>query len=308
MEPSQERKTNAKQSRLIQWLKQIMQIAWLKMAGLALLVFLLLRLFFFELFIVNNRDMEGSYHIGDVLLIKKNPSNLKRNQIILLDYPLPDSGQLAPLFIQRLAGLPGDTLQLSDKLLFVNGEALNGSEDQKHNYFIKTRVAQLDSAFLQRYGLYDGGPVSTGFDYSFALTEYQKTELEKDSLIESISIKAEKKNMFDATCFPGSAHCNWNADHYGKIYVPKKDDSLRLDTTIISLYEDLISRYENNRLDIRQDSIFINGIYSKTYVVKQDYYFTLGDNRDNAVDSRHWGFLPKSCIRGKVVFRLKRAG
>ncbi len=307
MEPSQERKTNAEQNRLIFQLKHLLQYPWLKAAGIALLLFLLFKVFFFQLFKVNNRDMEGSYHKGDVLLIKKNPSNLKRQQIILLEYPLPDSGQLAPLFIQRLAGLPGDTIQLSDKTLFVNGELQTAPEHQKHNYFIKTRVAQLDSAFLNHYALNDGGPVSTGFDYSYALTEHQKLELEKDSLIKSISIKTEKKNMFDATCFPGSTHCNWNADHYGKIYVPKKNDSLHIDTTIISLYEDIISRYENNTLRISQDSIFINGQHSRTYVVKQDYYFTLGDNRDNAVDSRHWGFLPKSCIRGKVLFRLKRA-
>lgn len=307
MEPSQERKTKTEQNDLIRQLQQLLQRTWLRAAVVALLLFLVFKVFFFELFIVNNRDMEGSYHNGDVLLIKKNPSNLKRQQIILLEYPLPDSGQLAPLFIQRLAGLPGDTLELIDKLLFVNGEAQKSPAEEKHNYFIKTQVPQLDSAFLQRYNLNDGGAVSTGFDYSFALTEHQKLELEKDSLIKSISIKAEKKNMFDATCFPGSAHCNWNADHYGKIYVPKKNDSLHLDTTIISLYEDLISRFENNRLEIRQDSIFINGKHSRTYVVKQDYYFTLGDNRDNAVDSRHWGFLPKSCIRGKMLFRLKRA-
>jgi signal peptidase I len=306
MEPSQERKTNAEQNRLINQIKQLLQNTWLRAAGIALVVVILLNLFFLKLFTVNNRDMEGSYHKGDVLLLKKNPSKLKRNQVVLLEYPLPDSGQTAPLFIQRLVGLPGDTLQLSDKLLFVNGEAQKGPDHQKHNYFLKSRVAQLDSVFLKRYGLDDGGPLSTGFDYSFALTEDQKLELEKDSLIESITIKTEKKNMFDATCFPGSAHCNWNADHYGKIYVPKKNDSLALDTTIISLYEDIISRYENNTLVISQDSIFINGQHSSTYVVKQDYYFTLGDNRDNAVDSRHWGFLPKSCIRGKVLFRIKR--
>jgi signal peptidase I len=307
MEPTQERKTNAEQNRLILQLKHLLQNTWLKTAGIALALFILLKVFFFDLFAVNSRDMEGTYVVGDVLLVKKNPSKLKHGQIILLEYPLPDSGQSATLFVQRLVGLPGDTLLLSDKTLFVNGELQTAPEHQKHNYFIKTRIAQLDTAFLQWYGLNDGGPVSTGFDYSYALTENQKLELEKDSVIESIKIKTEKKNMFDATCFPGSTHCNWNADHYGKIYVPKKNDSLHLDTTIISLYEDIISRYENNTLTISQDSIFINGEYSRTYVVKQDYYFTLGDNRDNAVDSRHWGFLPKSCIRGKVLFRLKRA-
>jgi len=307
MEPSQERKTHTKENRLIQRLKQLLLNTWLRSAGIALALFILLKVFFFDLFTVNSRDMEGSYLKGDVLLIKKNPSNLKRGQVILLEYPLPDSGQTAPLFIQRLVGLAGDTLWLSDKTLFVNGELQKSHDHQKHNYFIKTRTAQLDSAFLNHYGLNDGGPVSTGFDYSFALTENQKLELEKDSLILSIKIKSENKNMFDATCFPGSTHCNWNADHYGKIYVPKKNDSLHLDTTIISLYEDIIKRFEKNSLVITQDSIFINGQYSRSYVVKQDYYFTLGDNRDNAVDSRHWGFLPESCIRGKVLYRLKRA-
>lgn len=308
MEPSQERKTNTEKTRLIQGVEYLLHTIWLKAAGIALLLFILLRVFFFELFQVNNRDMEGSFHQGDVLLIKKNPSQLNHNQVILISYPLADSGQAAPVFVQRLAGLPGDTIELSDKQLFVNGNVQTNSDQIKHNYFIKTRVAQLDQAFLERYGLDDGGAVSSGFDYSFALTDFQKAELEKDSLIKHITIKAEKKNMFDATCFPGSPNCNWNADHYGKIYVPKKNDSLSLDTTIISLYEDIISRFENNSLEIRHDSIFINGQLSKTYVVQQDYYFTLGDNRDNAVDSRHWGFLPQSCIRGKVLFRLKRAG
>ncbi len=251
--------------------------------------------------------MEGSYSIGDVLLIKKNPSRLKHGQVILLQYPLPDTNQSPTLFIQRLVGLSGDTLLLSNKILFVNGIEQDELPFQKHNYFLKARVAILDSNFLNKYGLNDGGLVSTGYDYSYALTSKQKKELEKDSLIASVVMKTEKKNMFDATCFPGSTHCNWNADQYGKIYVPKKNDSISLDTTIISLYEDIISKYEQNTLYISQDSIFINGNYCTSYTVKQNYYFTLGDNRDNSLDSRHWGFLPESYIRGKVLFRLKSA-
>ncbi|HOZ87641.1 MAG TPA: S26 family signal peptidase, partial [Bacteroidia bacterium] len=105
--------------------------------------------------------------------------------------------------------------------------------------------------------------------------------------------------------FPYSSQYSWNADYYGKIYIPKKNDTLRLDTTNIRIYASVI-REENNTLEIKGDSIFISGLPSMVYVTQQNYFFVLGDNRDNANDSRSWGFLPEKYIVGKVSCRIRK--
>jgi signal peptidase I len=64
---------------------------------------------------------------------------------------------------------------------------------------------------------------------------------------------------------------------------------------------------ENNTLEVSGDSILVNHQRVKNYTVQQNYYFVMGDNRDNAVDSRMYGFLPESKIKGKVLFLIKRA-
>jgi len=306
MEPTQKRKTIAERFYLNKTIQYVKSEIWPKAALLALLVAMVLNGFVFKLFKVNSRDMENSFFEGDVLVFNQLTTSFKRGNVLLLNYPIVDSGQAPTRFVQRLVALPGDTVFLENKALFVNGTLQEKLENEKHNYFIIANSA-LDSAFLAKYMLNDGSSVSSKFDYSYALSEEQKSLLEKDSTIKSVRLKLEKKNRFDATCFPGSTHCNWNGDQYGEIFIPKKNQSIALDTTVISLYEDLIVRYEENQLEVRQDSIFINGIHSKTYTPKLNYYFVLGDNRDNANDSRHWGFLPENCILGTLIGKLKSA-
>jgi signal peptidase I len=69
----------------------------------------------------------------------------------------------------------------------------------------------------------------------------------------------------------------------------------------------LIREHEKNSLELSSDSVFINSVYTNTYLVKQDYYFVMGDNRDNAIDSRVWGFLPEKKIKGKVIRCIKHS-
>jgi signal peptidase I len=186
----------------------------------------------------------------------------------------------------------------------VNGEEVPPYPGVQQNYFIETNHIALSDTFKRRYHLTEGGEVSNEFDYSYSLSRWQYDSLKKEAKIKKIELKTEKQNSFDETCFPYSSHYSWNPDHYGKIYIPKKGDTLFLDSVNIHLYKVLIKE-ETKSLSLKNDSIFINGSFTKIFVPKQNYYFVMGDNRDNANDSRTWGFLPRSCIIGKVACRIK---
>lgn len=252
--------------------------------------------------------MLSTYNYGDALLIKKIANTYFAGDVVYFEYPQKDSVLRATFMFQRLAALPGDSFELSDKTIYLNNIQLNDDSTCRHNYFIKTNNLKPDSQFILKYGLSEGGEISNEFDYSYSLTQRESEVLKKDSMVKSIELKTEKKNSFDETCFPSSAHYSWNADQYGKLYIPKINDTLHLDTVNIQLYSVIISDYEKNSLEIKHDSIFINKQLSPYYIVKKNYYFVMGDNRDNANDSRTWGFLPGNFIRGKVVGTIKKAG
>jgi signal peptidase I len=250
--------------------------------------------------------MRDTYHYGDVVLIQKINGSFKTNDILYFEYPVKDSAEIEKVFLfQRLLGLPGDTIELKSKILNINGIQIEEDSTIKKNYFISTKEKKLDDNFKIKYHLFEGGEVSNSYDYSYSLTKQQSIALQRDSLIRKVELKVEKQHSYDETCFPYSTQFAWNMDWYGKIYLPTKSDTLRLDSNTVHLYAAIIKE-EKNTLEIKNDSIFVNGIYTKVYVTQQNYYFVLGDNRDNAIDSRSWGYLAEKYIVGKIIARIKR--
>ncbi len=272
-----------------------------------MLVFFFLKKFAFDVVKINSLDMEGSYGLEDAVLVKKFSNSYSSGDFIYFEYPIADSLGTHTYFTQRIIGIPGDSVLIEGKQVLVNGRFLAAVSDLKFNYFIKSKQILFDSAFLARYHLVEGGRVSDSFDYSYALTTAQADSLSKDSLVNSVQMKMEKKDAYDETCFPGSPHFKWNMDFFGPVYVPRKNDTLPLDSISIKLYANLITESEKNKLEIKHDSILINGTATRFYVIKKNYFFVLGDNRDNANDSRIWGLLPDNLVIGKVVSTVRKA-
>lgn len=155
-----------------------------------------------------------------------------------------------------------------------------------------------------------------GIIYSQPLTFDQDTlqVLMNDELIDVAKAKQvcskirDIKHKYDPTMrdyvFPSSmADLKWNKDNYGPIYLPKRGESIKIDKNNFYIYEQAIKVYEKNEtFELRGSTPYLNGVAITNYTFKFDYYWMMGDNRDNSSDSRYFGYVPENYIVGKPLF------
>lgn len=311
-------------------------IEWFKAIGISFFFVIILRTFFFEISPVSSPSMEKSLMTGDFMFINKlsyGPRLLKtlfsipfinqsyysdvvllpymrlfgspdveRNDIIVFNYPMEDEHPVdhRTYFVKRCVAIPGDSLKIIDGLVYINNKQIDDEKRLQFNYHLKSDKI-LDSIFSNFYNLHEGGKISDNNDYSFTLTKDLADTLRSKTYITEIQKNNEGKDMWDEFVFPFNAHYKWNVDNYGSLKIPAKGDTVRLDSLNLCIYERIISAYEGNSIELNGDSIFINGEYKTSYLIKQNYYFMMGDNRHNSQDSRHWGFVPEDHIIGKAT-------
>jgi signal peptidase I len=228
--------------------------------------------------------------------------DVERNDIVVFNYPMEDEHPVdhRTYFVKRCVAIPGDSFKIVDGHAFVNNKLADNEDYLQFNYHLKSEKL-LDSTFTNLYNLTEGGKISDNNDYSFTLTKKIADTLRTKSFISVIEKNTEKKEMWDEFVFPFNSYYKWNVDNYGAIKIPSKGDTIHLDSLNLCLYERIISVYEGNDFELRNDSTFINKGFTARYVIKQNYYFMMGDNRHNSQDSRHWGFVPEDHIIGKAT-------
>ncbi len=247
------------------------------------LIFALIAAFFIITFIVQNTriptgSMEDTILVGDFVLVNKfiygssSPRYIpftsiplpyftlpalrepKRKDIVVFEFPGNKDQMHADdrgvQYVKRCIGLPGDTIQIIDKVVFVNGK----------QFWIPPHIRYL-------------------------------------------SPYAKPPGIVEPRIFPKGAP--WNEDNYGPLIVPKKGWTIPLNADNIEKWRTIIDReYGKRVVKVDGNTITIEGKPVNSYTFKKDYYFMMGDNRDDSLDSRFWGFVPRDAIVGEAFIIL----
>ncbi|MCS3678130.1 signal peptidase I [Salinibacter ruber] len=319
------RDADARKSELRQWGESLV---------VAVVIVLIVRSLLFDLFRIPTPSMEENLLVGDYLVVSKlhygprTPvslgipltsihlpgvtfpyhrlpgfSEVQRGDPIVFNYP-PDDEPIDRKvhYVKRVIGMPGDTLSVRDKLVHIDGDPLPLGRGMQQYWTVTKSDAryQIPRRRMEEMGISEVRRTNRAETVRVLATPEGAKQMRQRSWVRSIEPYVLNSDEYNDLMYPSGR--GYTPDNYGPVHIPAKGTTVKLTDRNWALYRPVIVRYEGHDARQMTDSTFaIDGARTSTYTFQQDYFFAMGDNRDNSQDSRFWGFVPMDHVVGKAV-------
>jgi signal peptidase I len=252
---------------------------------------LLIRHFCIGSYRISTPAMEEALHRGDYVLVNKLTPNkqLKRNEIILFKSPLQRDRKHTPLIVSRCVALPGDTIHVGSAGYTINGVLYPRPPQSLASYTVGREIREPFVKLLTKMNIPIREPQEPGKTPVFILTPFEEYQIreEMSEKVNKLFVKEKVENYM--------------------LIVPRKGETYKLNQGFLTAGREAILVESAQEITFPDKQLSPEGKEGQTFTFGRDYYWALSDNTEDAVDSRHVGFIPADHIIGKVWFRWFKA-